>query len=217
VSLSKRLLTCARYTDGFVKVADIGTDHALLPIHCIQEGYVLNALAIDNKEGPYVIAYSSVKKQGLENKIEVILGDGINKIDDDVDVVVISGMGGGLVADILTKDSIKNVRRFVLQPNNDPKSVRQALMTIGFKIIDELVIKDNHKYYDIIVAEPGKMELTSFVSEFGPINLNLKPHFYVERINKEIAKLEKVVENLKDSPNALSVKARIQLLKEALK
>jgi tRNA (adenine22-N1)-methyltransferase len=217
VKLSKRLLTCARYTDGFVKVADIGTDHALLPIHCVNEGYVLNALAIDNKEGPYVIAFSNVKKQGLENKIEVILGDGINKIDEDVDVVVISGMGGGLIANILTNDPVRNVKRFVLQPNNDSKSVRESLIKIGFKIIDELVIKDNHKFYDIIVAEPGEMELTSFVAEFGPINLNLKPYFYVERINKEIAKLEKVAENLKGSPNALSVRARIQLLKEALK
>ena len=127
MSLSKRLFTCARYTDGFVKLADIGTDHALLPIHCINEGYVLNALAIDNKEGPYVIAFSNVKKQGLEDKISVILSDGIKDIDDDVDVVVISGMGGSLISDILQKDPVRNVKRFVLQPNNDSKSIRKII------------------------------------------------------------------------------------------
>ena len=68
MSLSKRLLACAQYTDGFMKLADIGTDHALLPIYCINEGYVSQALAIDNKEGPYVIAYSNVKKNDLNHK-----------------------------------------------------------------------------------------------------------------------------------------------------
>lgn len=217
MSLSKRLFTCARYTDGFLKLADIGTDHAQLPIHCVEEGYVMNALAIDNKEGPYVIAFSNVKKQNLEHKISVILGDGISKIDDGVDVVVISGMGGSLISDILLNDPVKNVKRFIIQPNNDPKSVRHALKSIGFKILDELVIKDNHKYYDIIVIEKGNQELTSFEEEFGPVNLKLKPHFFVERIEKELRKLNKVVENMKDSPNVIGVKARIQLLKEALK
>lgn len=217
MKLSKRLYTCARYTDGFLKLADIGTDHALLPIHCVTEGYVSSALAIDNKQGPYVIAFANVKKQALENKIQVILGDGINKIDDDVDVVVISGMGGSLIKDILLKDSTRNVKRFILQPNNDSKSIREALSKIDFKIIDELVIKDGHKYYDVIVIERGSQELTVFEQEFGPINLQLKPHFFIERIEKELNKLTKIAQNLKGSPNAISVLARIQLLKEALK
>ena len=217
MSLSKRLFTCARYTDGFVKLADIGTDHALLPIHCINEGYVLNALAIDNKEGPYVIAFSNVKKQGLEDKISVILSDGIKDIDDDVDVVVISGMGGSLISDILQKDPVRNVKRFVLQPNNDSKSIRRILKEIGFKLIDELVIKDNHKYYEILVIEPGQQELTTFEEEFGPVNLKLKPHFFIERIEKEIAKLEKVAKTLNNSSSSIGVKARIQLLKEAIR
>jgi len=217
VNLSKRLLTCARYTDGFMKLADIGTDHALLPIYCINEGYVSQALAIDNKEGPYVIAYSNVKKNDLNHKITVLLGNGINKIDDDVDVVVISGLGGSLIKDIIVNDDRKNVKRFILQPNNDAKCIREALPSIGFRIVDELVIKDNHKYYDIIVIERGNSNLTAFEEEFGPINLELKPHFYVERINKELARLTKIAENLKGSPNSIGVLAKIELLKEALK
>jgi len=217
MALSKRLLTCARYTDGFMKLADIGTDHAQLPIHCVQEGYVLRALAIDNKEGPYVIAFSSVKKSNLEDKITVILGDGINKIDDETDVVVISGMGGKLIGEILSKDETKNVKRFVLQPNNDSKEVRKNLAKIGFKVIDELVINEGNKFYDVIVAEKGEMDLTAFEEEFGPINLKLKPYYFVERINKEISKLEKIAVNLKGTANELSVKARIQYLREALR
>lgn len=216
IKLSLRLLTCARYTDGFINLADIGTDHALLPIHAIKEGYVLKAQAIDNKEGPYVIAFSNVKKQDLEEKIKVVKADGISKIDDDTDVCVIAGMGGFVVSDIITKDSIKNIKRFILQPNSDSKEVRLSLAKIGMKIIDELVIYDNKKYYDIIVAEHGEMKLTSFEAEFGPINLKQKPHFFQERIKKEMDKLEQVLTNM-PKDQSMSVRARIALLKEALK
>jgi tRNA (adenine22-N1)-methyltransferase len=89
VKISKRLSICLKYTEGFNKLADIGTDHALLPINAITLGYVSSAQAIDNKQGPFVIAYSNVLKYELNNKIEVVLGDGIQKIDSDVDCVVI--------------------------------------------------------------------------------------------------------------------------------
>ena len=216
IKLSLRLLTCARYTDGFMNLADIGTDHALLPIHAINEGYVLKAQAIDNKEGPFVIAYANVKRQSLSDKIKVVKADGLSKIDDDTDVVVIAGMGGKLIKDIMLKDSLKNVKRFVLQPNNDTKKVREMLKEINFRIIDELVIKDGRKYYDIIVIESGESNLTSFECEFGPINLKTKPFFFQERVEKEMAKLNRVLDTMPEV-HRLSVKARIELLKEALK
>ena len=119
MKLSKRLSLCAKYTEGFINLADIGTDHALLPITCIQSGYVNKAQAIDNKKGPFVIAYSNVKKNNLTDRIKVKLSDGISEIDDDTDVVVIAGMGGELISKILQKDDKKQVKRFILQPNNN--------------------------------------------------------------------------------------------------
>lgn len=215
LDLSKRLYACARYTDGFVQLADIGTDHALLPIHCIKEGYVSSALAIDNKEGPFVIAYSNVKKRNLQDRITVIKGDGIEKITDETDVVVISGMGGRLIADILTKHPTRNVKRFVLQPNNEADKVRAILKSIGYYIVDELVMKENHKYYDIIVIEQGEYEYTSFEINFGPINVKQKPFYFIERIDKEITKLNKILPNIPTDQQKMSVLARIKLLEEA--
>ncbi|MBN2604440.1 MAG: SAM-dependent methyltransferase, partial [Bacilli bacterium] len=144
-----------KYTEGFNKLADIGTDHAMLPIHAVLEGYVSNALAIDNKEGPFVIAYGSVLKHHLSDKISVVLSDGLEKIDQDVDVVVISGMGGVLISDILTAHPTRNVKRFVLQPNNEANIVRETITKIGFRIVDELVVHEGNKFYDIMVAEIG--------------------------------------------------------------
>lgn len=216
IKLSKRLLTCARYTDGFMNLADIGTDHALLPIHCIKEGYVFKAQAIDNKEGPFVIAYANVKTNELLDKIKVVKADGLSAIEDDTDVVVISGMGGNLIREILLKNSLKNVKRFVLQPNGDANKIRNVLTEINYRIIDELVIEDGRKFYDIIVIEPGLSQLTAFEEDFGPINLKLKPYYFQERINKELSKLERVLQNMPEG-HKIGVAARIQLLKEALK
>ena len=175
--LSKRLLSCVRYTDGFIKLADIGTDHAQLPIHAVQNGYVYRALAIDNKEGPYVIAFSNVKKANLSDKITVIKGEGINKIDDEVDVVVISGMGGKLIASILETDSLRNVKRFILQPNIESSIVRSTMNKLGFKVIDELVLKDAKKYYDIIVFEKGDRHLLCEAPE-GPFRQKVPVTFF---------------------------------------
>ena len=215
--LSKRLLACVRYTDGHIKLADIGTDHAHLPIHAVQEGYVYSALAIDNKEGPFVIAYSNVKKVNLSDKITVIKGDGINKIDDEVDVVVISGMGGNLISSILTKDSLRNVKRFILQPNSDSEVVRSTMNQLGFQVIDELVLKDGKKYYDVIVFEKGKQSLSSFECEFGPINLKLKPFYFVERIEKEKRNLTNILDRMQEPSHKIGIEARLLLLEEALK
>jgi len=217
MSLSKRLLACAQYTDGFMKLADIGTDHAQLPIHAVEQGYVYAALAIDNKEGPFVIAYSNVKKANLSHKITVIKGDGIDKIDDEVDVLVISGMGGKLISSILQKDSIRNIKRVILQPNIDSSIVRSTMNKLGFKIIDELVLKDAKKYYDVIVFEKGTQTLSTFECDFGPINLALKPFYFVEKIEKEKRNLTNILNKMEEPSHKFAVNARLMLLEEALK
>jgi len=217
VKISKRLSICLKYTEGFNKLADIGTDHALLPINAVTKGFVSKALAIDNKQGPFVIAYSNVLKYELNREIEVILGDGINKIDRYVDVVVISGMGGSLITDIILKDNIMNVKRFILQPNNDSSLVREAIVKIGFHIVDELVFSDNHKIYDLIVADIGETTYTSNELQFGPINLKEKPYFFIQRINKEIAKLKEVLPIITTESRHEELRSRLKLLEEVIK
>ena len=217
MKISKRLSICLKYTEGFNKLADIGTDHALLPINAVTLGYVSSAQAIDNKQGPFVIAYSNVLKYELNDKVEVILGDGINKIDGDVDCVVISGMGGSLISDIILKDNIQNIKRFILQPNNDSNLVRKAITELGFHIVDELVFSDNHKTYDLIVADIGIKQYNEIELEFGPINLQEKPYFFIQRIEKEIAKLNKVLPHITTQSRKFEIQDRLNLLKEVIK
>ncbi|MCK5388073.1 MAG: tRNA (adenine(22)-N(1))-methyltransferase TrmK [Candidatus Izimaplasma sp.] len=217
MSLSKRLNSCLYFTQGFNKLADIGTDHALLPIEAIMQGYVLSAIAIDNKIGPFGIASNNVKNSNLADKITVLLGDGLDQLDDDVDVVVISGMGGGLIANILKNHSLKNVKRLILQPNNDADMIRKMLSTISYHIVDEVIINEKNKLYDLIVIEPGKKEYTSLEIIFGPLNLVEKSYFFTMRIDSELKRLNTLLNQVSSPDRRISIQARILLLKEALK
>jgi len=217
MKLTKRLSSCLQYTKGFSKLADIGTDHALLPIAAVQEGFVLNALAIDNKIGPFGIALNSVKESNVSNKIKVILGDGLDKIDDQVDVVVISGMGGSLISDILQNHNRRFVKRFILQPNNDAEKIRAVLSAINYYIIDELVISENSKFYDLIILEKGTLEYSPLELLFGPINLKVKSHYFILKIQKELNRLNSLLNGVKDSKRLSEIKKKIALLEEALK
>lgn len=217
MKLTKRLSSCLQYTKGFNKLADIGTDHALLPIVAITEGFVLNALAIDNKIGPFGIAYNNVKQHKVSDKITVLLGDGIEKIDDEVDVVVISGMGGNLISNILQNHSCRFVKRFILQPNNDPEKIRMILNSIGYHIVDELVINEHNKLYDLIIIEPGKAVYSPLEMLFGPVNLKMKSHYFVFRIQKEIERLNSLLNKVNDIERVKEIESRLVSLEEALK
>jgi tRNA (adenine22-N1)-methyltransferase len=217
VKLSKRLSKCVRYTKGFQNLADIGTDHAQLPIYAIRKEYVKKAQAIDNKKGPFVVAYDNVKNAGLDNKITVKLSDGLRDIDTDTDVVVIAGMGGGLISKILDKSLLQSVKRFILQPNNDAFKIRKILSDIDYKIIDEIVIEENNLLYEIIVIEKGGQSLSDLEIQFGPINLKKKPELFIEKIKKELNYLHIVVRNIEKAEQKEHLLQRIQLLEEVLK
>jgi tRNA (adenine22-N1)-methyltransferase len=217
VKLSKRLSTCVRYTKGFHNLADIGTDHAQLPIYAIRKEYVAKAQAIDNKKGPYVVAYDNVKIAKLENKITVKLSDGLLDIDPDTDVVVIAGMGGGLISKILDKSLLRSVKRFILQPNNDAYKIRNILSNIDYKIVNEMVIEENHLLYEIIIIEKGGQQLSDLEIQFGPINLKKKSALFIQKIEKELNYLNIVVKNIEKEEQKVHLVHRIKLLEEVLK
>lgn len=212
--LSKRLEACLKYTEGFVKLADIGTDHAMLPIVAVQRGNVVSALAIDNKFGPFLAARTNIIKYNVTDKVKVLLGDGLEKIDDETDVVVISGMGGELIVTILTSFSLRNVKRFILQSNNNVPLIRQLLPEIGFYIVDELVLEDQKKLYEVLVIEKGHQQLTPLEIEFGPINVIQKPYYFLKKITREVEHLTSIVGNIEQPDEKLRIKNRINVLQE---
>lgn len=153
LKLSRRLLAAASMaSDG--TVADIGTDHALLPIYLVKNGHG-SALASDINKGPCKKAAENIALYGLEDKIRVVCRPGLDGIEDfSPDNIFICGMGGEMIADILTASDYprKSGCKLILQPMSMQDVLRKQLLTNGFEIIEEKVVLDSRKFYELISA-----------------------------------------------------------------
>jgi tRNA (adenine22-N1)-methyltransferase len=157
VKLSKRLAAISDFVPiGTEVVADIGADHGKLLVSLIQNGQISRGIAGEVRQGPMQRAAAFVRTYCLQDKIDVRLGDGLAVIaNEEVNVIVIAGMGGLLISSILTAGSSKltSVQRLILQPNTDEYLVRQWLAANGWDIVAEDIIFEDNIYYEIIVAE----------------------------------------------------------------
>lgn len=137
-------------------LADVGTDHAYLPIYAIENGLSERAVASDVNDGPLKNAESNIKKHGLSDKISCVLTSGFDGLGSfGITDAVIAGMGGELIADIIeAADFIKiNGFRLIIQPMTMLDTVRSALFDLGFSILNEYVLKEDGKFYTVISAE----------------------------------------------------------------
>ena len=155
IQLSSRLLAAASMVRGGGVLADIGTDHAYLPVFLLQNNIVPNVIASDIGSGPLNNARKTVAAYGLSDRIELRLSDGLNAYSpDEVTEIVICGMGGNLIEEILTAAPwIRNDRmHLVLQPMTHTEDVRRYLCSHGFRIERETVTEDTGRYYLSISA-----------------------------------------------------------------
>jgi tRNA (adenine22-N1)-methyltransferase len=151
----------AEYVPDDARVADIGGDHALLLLHVAKKGRLKKGIVGEINRGPFENAKKRVAMAGFQELIEVRLGDGLSVLTpDEVDAVVIAGMGGTLIANILEagKTKLAKVRRLILQPNIGARRVRGWLKENGYRLTDETIVKEAGIFYEIIVAEPGVEE-----------------------------------------------------------
>ncbi|HOQ07698.1 MAG TPA: class I SAM-dependent methyltransferase [Clostridiales bacterium] len=134
-------------------LADVGTDHAFIPIHAVKASICEKALATDVRPGPLMNAEKNIVKHGLDRFIETRLGDGLEPIhESECDVVVIAGMGGPMIRRILevSEEKAKKFSLLLLQPNNASEAVRRWLYDNGFSIIEEKLAEDDRKLYCLI-------------------------------------------------------------------
>ncbi|ANE47332.1 SAM-dependent methyltransferase [Paenibacillus swuensis] len=155
VKLSQRLLTIAHQVPAGSKVADIGSDHALLPTYLVQSGKVHYAVAGEVNKGPYEAAKKQVEDARLEQMIAVRQGDGLSVLEaGEVDTITIAGMGGSLIVSILSAlpEKLKGVQTLVLQPNVAEDQVRQWLRDNGWFLTDEHILEEDKKIYEVLTA-----------------------------------------------------------------
>ena len=151
--LSKRLQTIASFVQPGSRIADVGTDHGFLPIYLLEQGIASYGIAMDIRKGPLSRAQEHIAEAGLEAKIETRLGNGLEKLmPKEADTVIIAGMGGPLMLDILRAGShvFDHVERFILSPQSDWRGFRVGLQALGLQIIREEMVCEDGKYYVIM-------------------------------------------------------------------
>ena len=156
IELSKRLSAICDMVYPSEAVADIGTDHGYLPIWLVQNGISPYAIASDINIGPINIARANISAYGLDDKIQTFLSDGLKSIDlTDIDTLVIAGMGGELIVDILEHSSqkLESVSAIILSPHTKIEAVRKWVKSSEFISIKEDMVYEDGKYYLIIRLE----------------------------------------------------------------
>lgn len=152
--LSKRLYAVASLVKPDSSIADVGTDHGYVPVYLCKKGIIKRAVASDINEGPLSSCKSLVAQEGLEDKIKVCLSDGLNELCSDAfDTVIIAGMGGELIADILSRFDEIREKHLVLNPMTHPELVREFLFDNGFEINNDLIVADGRHHYSVFDAE----------------------------------------------------------------
>ena len=199
IKINDRLLTAIPFVRPNKRFADIGTDHAYLPIFLISNGIISNAVAADINQGPLDKAGENIQKYGYSNYIKTVLCDGLHNIDSDaVDDIAIFGMGGELIVKIIDeapwlKDKEK---RLILQPMTHPEKLREYLAINGFRIIGEKLSKDRGKIYQTICVEyDGEMRnFNVFTLHFGEFITQNKNESLMELINTTKKQLIRKIE-----------------------
>lgn len=157
--ISKRLLCCASMVQSGSRVADIGTDHGYLGIYLLQSGAARHVIACDLRKDPLENARRNAKLFGVDGEMELRLSDGLEKIlPDEVDTVVMAGMGGDLIQKILSQCPWRKREglQFILQPQSAGNVLRRWLCEDGFEIQREEPVQDGHFLYTVMDIRQGE-------------------------------------------------------------
>lgn len=201
-----RLAALAAFVPQGARLADIGTDHAYLPIELIQDHIIVSAIAGDIHVGPYKAAKEHVEALGLEQKISVRLGNGLAVLSPgEVEVAVIAGMGGQTIIEILNNsiEVTKSLDRLILQPMVAAASVRRWLEENGWYLADERLVQDDGRLYEIVVAEQGKALICEPVMyDIGQKLWNDKSELLILHVDQLISQTKRILGEMAVSSNA---------------
>lgn len=180
MQLSKRLQAVADLMTPGSRVADVGCDHAYIPIYLAENKLSPHIIAMDINQGPIDRAKDNIIKYGCQDRIETRKSDGLEKLEaGEADTVIIAGMGGALTVQILTEQSwvLQSVPALVLQPQSEIHKVRQMLDQYSYFIVSENMVKEDGKYYVMMKAVPGNDR-----RDVQAYKLTEKEHFYYGRL-----------------------------------
>ncbi|WP_026825680.1 MULTISPECIES: class I SAM-dependent methyltransferase [Exiguobacterium] len=208
IILDRRLKQVVDYIPKGSVLADIGSDHAYVPCYALQQGIISKGIAGEVNVGPMEAARAQVDLIESLDAIDVRLGDGLAVLkEDEATCISICGMGGSLIRSILEagKEKLGAVERLILQPNVDGQHVRSWLLENGYVLVEEAIVEENDKVYEILVGEKGIETIYSEeVNErnwqllFGPFLIQERPEPFKLKWSREADKLEYVLGQMAD-------------------
>lgn len=209
--LSQRLAQVGAEVPEGARLADIGSDHAYLPVALMLAGKIDYAVAGEVVKGPFASACKQVAKNGLAEKVVVRLADGLDAVvaEDAIDTVTIAGMGGTLITSILEKgrqgQRLRGDERLILQPNVGERNVRRWLQDNHYQIVAEHILEENDKIYEIIVGMPQPPQQPLSYSEkelfFGPFLGVEKNPIFIKKWQREQKNRLRVLDQLQQAEN----------------
>ena len=201
LKLTPRLQAIAELIPPDSVVADIGTDHAYLPVYLILNKVSRRVIAVELNQAPLQQASETVAAFNCLQEIDLRLGNGLHalKATDKIDTVVIAGLGGQSIAAILRdgRHLLKSVQQLILQPMSEEGYLRLFLARNGFVLADEALAREGRRFYEIILAKAGREQETDlFRLSFGPRLLEQKPPLLSVFLQEKIRKLKVVYHSL---------------------
>ena len=212
IRLDERLTRIANLVD-YGRVADVGCDHGKLGYYLIGTDRASSVIATDISEGSLKKASELAYDNGVTERMQTRLGDGLVPVaDGEVDTVVIAGLGGDVISGILAKarEDGKHFAHFVLSPNTHPEKVRRELVSQSHKIVYDDIVECGGKRYTVIKTEQGVDELDELQILFGA--------FYKDNVSfAEYARQElEYKQDILKKHGDRELECRVELLKAAL-
>lgn len=217
-----RLALIAKKVPECGTVCDVGTDHAYVPINLIKKNICKKVIATDIKQGPILVAEKNIKSNRLGQMIETRVGNGLKPLKEgEADVLIISGMGGILITEILEEgiNKAKDAKLIILQPMYGIDIARKWLYKNGFCILDEELVEDLDRIYNVIVARwDGCEDVDDDVYYYvGKELIEKKDPLLKTLLERNIRIIEKIVQEMKNTKNSESkIKDRYLYIKNRL-
>ena len=195
IRLSKRLKIIHDMVPNSV-VADIGSDHGKLMIALVQSGKVKKGFAVENKEGPFERLRSNLIRYHVNDMITPLFSDGIKDITRDVSTIVIAGMGGQTIVNILKAhpEKLISVQTIIIDAHTAVPFARREICQMGFAIADEKIVKEDDIFYEVIKFIKAEKSIISDEDlEFGPILRQEKSVTFKEKYQNRIYEIDNII------------------------
>jgi tRNA (adenine22-N1)-methyltransferase len=197
--LSKRLQSIADCVKYYDTIADIGCDHGKLSVYLATKGRCDKVLATDISAKSLEKTQKLAQRKNISDKVTTLCGDGLEPLiqyGQKVDLAIIAGLGGYEIIKIIERD-ISFIERYILSPQQNVNILRKRLNEFGYKIINDFIVLDKAKFYDIIEIEKGYQELNELELEWGIGNLKNPSRDFIAYLDKKINLLTQAYNNAK--------------------